>query len=299
MNRKLLWGIIVVLLITNIVTLIFWNQNETISLDHEDRKINQNEPVASAGDAVIAYEEWMASLRKDYGKEQLKTMINHQVVNQLARTNNITIDNKIIAREMALLTTMQGVMTEEETKRKEAEWREEILYRYQLEALLSADVNIPAEEVRSYYEDYQDQYDFQASTQLSHIVVPDMETAEKVKTELDNGASFNLLAQEYSIDKETKNEGGYLGFLVNTSQFWPAGYLDKVENMEERTYSEPFQSDEGAAIIYLHRKLPSITFDYEEIKPYVEQELAMDKLDQSLAAEALWDELDVQWIYEN
>ncbi|TFJ92980.1 foldase protein PrsA [Lentibacillus salicampi] len=299
MNRKLLWGMIVVLLVTNIVTLMFWNRVGTsVPLDHSDRQINQKDPVASAGDESVSFEEWMLSLRENFGKEQLKNMINHQVVQQLAKENNVTIDDKIIAREIARLTTMQDVMTAEETKRKEEKWREDILYRFRLEALLTADTNIPEEKVRTYYEEYGDQYDFHASTQISHIVVPDMETANQVITDLENGASFSLLAQEYSIDEETNRNGGYLGFLVHTSQFWPDGYLDKVADMEERTYSEPFRTDAGVAIVYLHRELPSITFNYEEIKPYVERELAMDQLDQSLSAESLWDETNVEWIYE-
>src|SRR5699024_10220874 len=242
MSRKLLRGIIAVLLVTNIATLTLWNQDEVVPLGRSNQQISQKEPVASVGDETISFDEWMLSLRENHGKEQLKNMVNRKVVHQLTEANNITIDDKIIAREIAQLTTMQGVMTAEETKAKEEKWREDIQYHFQLEALLTADINIPEEEVRTYYEDYQNQYDFHASTQVSHIVVPDMETANKVKAELDNGASFNLVAQEYAIDEETKNNGGYLGFMVNTSQFWPAGYLDKVAGMEERTYSEPFQT---------------------------------------------------------
>ena len=68
--------------------------------------------------------------------------------------------------------------------------------------------------------------------------------------------------------------------------------------MEERTYSNPFKSQDGITILYLHRSLPSITFTYDEIKPYIKSELALDKLDQSLTADTLWDELDIEWVYE-
>lgn len=297
MNRNLLLGIIAVLLVTNIATFIFWSQEETISLDDSGSQINQKEPVATVGEETISYDEWTEALRGNHGEKQLEDMINQQAVEQLAERNNITIDEKVINRELALLTTMQGIMTEEETQQKEEEWREDIIYRYQLEALLTDEIDIPDEEVRAYYEQYQDQYNVQASTQISHIVVEDFETAEKVHQELEDGASFDLLAREYSIDEETKDEGGYFEFLVNSSQFWPDGYLDKAEQMEERTYSEPFETNQGVAIIYLHRKLPAITFDYEEIKPYVERELAMDELDNSLSAAPLWNELNIEWIY--
>jgi len=298
MDKKLLWGIIAVLLVTNIATLTLWNRNEAVPLGHNNNQINQREPVASVGDQTISFDGWMLTLRENHGKKQLKDMMNRRVVQQLAEESNVTIDEKVITREIAQLTTMQGVMTEEETKNKKEQWRKDIKHRYQLEALLTAGTDIPDEKDKNYYQDYKDQYDFKASTQVSHIVVPDMETAGKVNSELENGASFDLLAQEYSIDEETKDNGGYLGFLVNTSQFWPEGYLDKVENMKERTFSEPFQTHAGVAIVYLHRKLPSITFDYDEIKPYVERELALNQMHQSLSADTLWDELETDWIYE-
>ncbi|GGK01218.1 foldase protein PrsA 2 [Lentibacillus kapialis] len=298
MQRKLLWAMIAILIMTNIATLILWQQDETVSLDHNNNQINQRDPVASVGNGTISYNEWMLTLRESHGKRQLKSMMNQRVVRQLAEENNVTIDDKIIAREVAQLTTMQGVMTKEETKNKEEQWRKDIQYRYLLEALLTADIDIPDEKVKNYYEDYKRQYDFKASSQVSHIVVSNMKTASRVISELEEGASFNLLAQEYSIDEETRDNGGYLGFLVNTSQFWPEGYLDKIKNMAERSFSDPFETNAGIAIVYLHRKLPSVTFNYDEIKPYVERELAINQMNQPLSAEVLWDELETNWIYD-
>src|SRR5699024_2427601 len=164
--------------------------------------------------------------------------------------------------------------------------------------LLTEDEEVQEDDIREYYDGYHKQYDFKASIQLSHIVLPDMETAEKVKQELDSGASFQLLAQEYSIDEKTKDDGGYLGFFVHTSQFIPDGYIEKVADMDEYSYSEPFNTSKGVAIIYLHRKLPSITFTYDEIKPYIKSELALEQMDQSLTADPLWHNFDIDWVYE-
>ncbi|MFC4558575.1 peptidyl-prolyl cis-trans isomerase [Virgibacillus kekensis] len=298
MKKKFLFGVIVVLVITNIATLFFWNKEETVKVDNNNKAINQDGAVASVGGKEVSYEDWMETLRENHGEDQLENMINRSVVNQLAKEQNIEINDKVIAREIALLTTMAGVLSEKETKKKEKEWREDILYRYRLGALLASGTSAPEEEIRAHYEKYQDQYNFQASIQLSHIIVPDFEAAEKVVEELEKGASFELLAKEYSTDEDTKDEGGYLGTFVNSSQFLPGGYLKAAEAMEERSFSEPFQSDTGIAIIYLHRKLPSITFSYDEIKPYIKRELALDKQDQTLTAEPLWNQLNIEWIYE-
>ncbi|TRM11134.1 protein secretion protein [Lentibacillus cibarius] len=298
MNRKLLWGMLVVLLVTNIATLIVLNQNKNVRLN-SSTAINKSEPAAVIGDNEIPYDEWIASLREDYGKAQLKKMINHEVVQQLAKKHDIDISEKVIAREMSLLTTTQGVMTDKTLSRKEKKWRKDILYRYQLEALLTSDVQIPEEKVRTYYNKYRNQYDFKSSMQLSHIVVNDLKTAEKIRDKLKDGAQFDLLAEKYSIDKDTKHDGGYLGFFVDASPSIPASYLTVAVDMKERTYSEPIRRADGVAIIFLHRKLPSIAFTYQEIKPYVERELAMDELDQSPSAASLWNELKVEWVYDN
>ncbi|WP_174615361.1 peptidylprolyl isomerase [Virgibacillus ihumii] len=299
MKRNYLFGIIVVLLITNIATLIFWNSDgENVVLDNNNKKIDSREPVATVGGEKISYEDWMNTLRKNQGQEQLQRMIDREIVQQLAEEQNIEISEKVIAREIALLTTMQGVMTQEETAQKKREWREDIIYRYQLGALLTSDVTIPEKKIRNYYKDYHEQYNFKASLQLSHIVVPDMKTAEKVIKELGNGASFQILAKEYSLDEETKEEGGYLGFFVDYSKFLPEGYAEKASKMKERTFREPFKSGKNVAIIYLHRKLPDIKFSYQEIKPYIKRELALSKTNKNLDAKLLWNNLNVDWVYE-
>src|SRR5699024_7457722 len=117
--------------------------------------------------------------------KQLKKMIDKKVVNKLADKEDIEVNEKVIKREIALLRMTQGVMTKDEIEQKEAEWKEDIIYRYQLESLLTKDVSIPEEDIKLFYDGYHNQYDFQAATQLSHILVPDLETAEKVEKELD------------------------------------------------------------------------------------------------------------------
>src|SRR5690625_4152690 len=146
-------------------------------------------------------------------------MIDRELVSQLANERGIELNEKLIDRDIAYLATMQGVMTKSEREKEESRWREEILFRYQLEELLLSDVDIPEEEIQHHYQTYKNQYDFTESMQFSHIVVNDMAQAEKVIEELNAGASFQLLAQEYSLDDETRSRGGYLGFYTKESQF--------------------------------------------------------------------------------
>lgn len=302
MSKRFLLGLIVVLMITNICTLLFWDKGNGVVKVQKDEgreeKITTKERVAKIENKEIFYEDWIDSLTKTYGKRHLKEMIDKELVKQLAEKKNIHVNEKLIEREIAYLTTLQGAMTKSELEREEEKWREEVLFRYQLEELLVGDLSVPEEDIISYYNTYRNQYDFTASLQFSHIVVETFDEAEKVMSELETGASFHLLAQEYSIDDETNGNGGYLGFYTKTSQFIPRKYFEVAEEMDEYSYSEPFQTDNSVVIIYLHKRLPSITFTYDEIKQHVKNELALYELEQPLSTDSLWEQYDIEWVYE-
>ncbi|SHG40320.1 peptidylprolyl isomerase [Ornithinibacillus halophilus] len=303
MSKRFLLSLLIVLLITNITTLLFWmnakqQTGETVVVDESNEEIERDEPVATIGNEEIMVDQWMKALRDNYGEQQLKQMIDKSIVKQLATEKGITVHDKVLEREIALLTSTQGVMTKNEVEKVEKQWTEDITFRYQLEALLTEGISIPEEEIKTYYNLYKNQYNFPKSLQLSHILVNDRETAEKVVEELNNGASFSLLAKEYSIDEESKDEGGYIGYFTTTTQFLPANYDVQAEKIEEFSYSEPFVTDRGFAIIFLHRSLPKITFSYEELRPYIKNELALDELGQSLSTNPLWEKFDINWLYD-
>lgn len=299
MSRKFLLGMMIALLITNISTLLLWKQaNYVVVNDHESIKVNKHEQVASVGKINITYEEWLHSLMQQYGESHLKKMINHEAVGQLAKKKGIEVSNKVIEREMAYLITMQGPLLESELKQMKEMWREDLLYRFQLETLLTENVKVSEEEMKAYYDEYHKQYDFEGSVQLSQIIVEHVEKAEQIMKELKAGASFDLLASEYSIDEETRSKGGYLGFFTERNQLLPSSYFDVFSSMEAGSYSEPIVVHEGVAILYLHQYLPSITFTYEEARPYIRNELGINKVNEHITAETLWDGLDVNWVYE-
>lgn len=296
MTRKHLLGIIVVLLITNIATLLMLERGKGMTI-LEAGIVGSDEPVATINGKEITYNDWIAELHESYGRTTLKTMIDRHIVSELAADKNFEINEKVIERDLAYLTSMQGPLTEDELKQEKEKWRKEIIYRYQLEFLLTEDISIPEDEVRKYFDQYKGQYNFKPAMQLSHILVSDMETAEKVYSELEQGANFEQLAKEYSIDDETKNNGGYLGFINLNSQFFPEGYADVAKTLEEHSYSKPFTANNKVAIIYLHQTLPAIEFSYEEIKPYIKSELALHRENITLDANSLWRQVDIDWIY--
>lgn len=270
----------------------------TIPKTIDGKNMKANAEVAKVGDHPIMYDEWMSHLQETHGKAELKEMVNKELVHQAADERGITIDEKVIERDIALLATMQHGLSEDEIDREKERWERQIIYRYTLEALLTENLSIDEDEIKTYYDTYENQYNFSESVQMSHIIVQTMEEAERVKEQLDEGAPFELLAQEYSLDEETKNKGGYLGHISSASQFMPRGYVEKALELEHFSYSEPFQTDVGVAIIYLYEHYPSYTFTYEELKPYIERELLLKDSQEQLEATDLWELYDVEWLYD-
>lgn len=302
MTRKFLWGIIVVLLITNLTTLLIWVNVRGYVYDGENRAgkpvvTDPNEPVALIGGEPIEYEAWEQELQSQYGEMVLRDMIDRQIVFQMADQYDIQIEEKLIQRELSLMETMLGVMDKEEIEDKRRGWREDVRYRFYLEELLTKDIGIETDKVQAYYKEHEDQYDFHETYQLSQILVQKEKEANKIKKELDEGASFEMLAREYSIDEYTKGNGGYLGYFSKESKYLPGIYYRKAQELSTEAYSGPFKTDQGYVLLYVHRKLPSITFSFEEVKQQIKRELALEYVGDSYSAKPLWEEAQVEWVF--
>ncbi|MRH44962.1 protein secretion protein [Aquibacillus halophilus] len=301
MTRRLLWGLIVLLLVTNLTTIAVWTFDRSDDSDSDGSfsvNLNKKEPVASVAGEDISYDKWTNKLEERYGKQVLKDMVDRELVLNLAEEHDLELNDKLIERELSLLLTMGGILTKEQIEKNRETWEEDVRYRLFLEELLTRGISVGDNQIEEYYNNYKDQYEFIESIQLSHILVDDRQTAERIVTELEDGASFNSLAKEYSVDEDSRNDGGYLGYFTSSSSFLSADYYDKAMDMSEHTYSDPFLTGNGVAIIYLHQLLPSISFSYDELKNHIRREIALEEIKTTISADPLWNELDVDWVYE-
>lgn len=111
---------------------------------------------------------------------------------------------------------------------------------------------------------------------VAHIMVmkskdsiEDQRRIQEAYTALQDGESFAEVAKKYSQDKATKDKGGQLKpFGRNDIRLH--GFTDTAYNLEENTFSEPFQTDLGWHIVRLNKILPHPTKveKIEEIKNF-------------------------------
>lgn len=119
---------------------------------------------------------------------------------------------------------------------------------------------ITDEELKKYYEDNKDEF---SKVDASHILVEDEETANDIKSRIDNGEDFASLAKEYSKDTASAKNGGALGAFAKGQMV--KEFEDAAFSMKEGEVSSPVKSQFGYHIIKINSVKDSFEDSKEEI----------------------------------
>ena len=138
------------------------------------------------------------------------------------------------------------------------------LLEQRLRAEITEDVAPSEAEIRAYYEENIDLY---AETRVSHILVDDEALAQRLSDRLQSFPArrpnrlFSSLARKHSRDRQSKAEGGDLGYF--TSGRYPGEFEDAVGEMEPGDISDPIRTDLGYHVIHLTDRR---TQPYEDVR---------------------------------
>jgi foldase protein PrsA len=288
-RRNQLWIVIAALIMLNCITIAYFLSNSNGSNANED-------VVAKVGKNEILRQEWLNELETRYGKDVLKDMIDQQVVEEMATKYKIKVSEEDVDREYSILKTTYGSQGENKLT-SEKRWKEHIRNSLLQEEILTRDVVITDEELKSYYKENKKQYNVPTAYHISHIVVKTESEAKKVINELSQGSSFSTLAMERSIEEFTANEGGDIGYIIDGEERFPPEYIQMAEVLKKGEYSEPIKVDGGYAVIKLEERLEGKNYSFEEVKHQVRREIALEQMKTSTSIDAFWDEAKVEWFY--
>lgn len=148
-------------------------------------------------------------------------------------------------------------------------------------AAVESGVEISDEEVREYYEQRKQQYSTEEERRVSHILIEydtdnAKEKAEEALAELEQGADFSEVAQTYSDDTFSAEQGGDLGWIE-------AGMMDEdfdaaafeLENVGD--LSGVVETSFGYHIIKLTDLREGSVTPFNEVKDEVRQQLLTEK----------------------
>ncbi|MBY7143036.1 peptidylprolyl isomerase [Virgibacillus sp. NKC19-3] len=230
-----------------------------------------DEAVVESDAGTITQDEFYQELKDRHGEALLQELVTVQVLEENYEVDEDAVDEEVQATkdqlgdqfDMAL--QQQGITDEDE-------YREVVRISMLQQQALTEDVDIPEEEIQEEYDRRNTEIDAQ------HILVEDEETASEVKEQLDDGADFEELASEYSIDGSAE-DGGDLGYFSVGDMVPP--FEEAAFSMEEGEISDPVATENGFHIIKVNdkREAEESIGEYEDMKDSIREDLALEQID--------------------
>ena len=197
----------------------------------------------------ISKNEFEAELKQQAGKPILQQIALGKLILNKYKVSDAEVNEKIkeiktrMGDSFQVYLSQNGAKNEDELK---------IKLKPQIAFEKAVKKSVTEEEIKNNYK---------PKVKASHILLKDEEFAKEVKEKLNNGEEFAALAQQYSEDLNSKEQGGELS---------ESAFLEKDTEFKEITYkldagqiSEPVKSSSGYHIIKVIEK--------EELKPFDEE----------------------------
>jgi parvulin-like peptidyl-prolyl isomerase len=138
----------------------------------------------------------------------------------------------------------------------------------ELREKITAEAAPTEEEIRAYYDEHIDLY---TESRVSHILVNDASLAQRLSDRLQKAPAkrptrlFSSLARRYSTDRQSKGDGGELGYITNGQ--YPSAFEDAVAKLEPGDVSDPVETELGFHVIYLTDRRPQ---PFEDVHDTIE-----------------------------
>ncbi|MDQ2991564.1 MAG: peptidylprolyl isomerase [Candidatus Eremiobacteraeota bacterium] len=182
--------------------------------------------VACSGGGTIATVNGQAISKSDFdakleggqaAKSTLQQMVQEALLDQYAKTNNISVsDAEIAAKETEIKANFPNGSWADMLKSRgltEADVSNLLRQQILVDKAVGKDIKIDDAQIKAYFDKNHAAFDKPDQARARHILVPDMATAQKVEAALKGGAKFEDLAKQYSTDPGSKDKGGELGFF--------------------------------------------------------------------------------------
>ena len=139
--------------------------------------------------------------------------------------------------------------------------------------------DVSEQAIRAAYEDEISRIDETEQRQVSHILLqPDsksrneaFEKLESIRQRLKDGESFSDLARSYSEDTGSRNQGGFLGELVEDA--FPPAFVEAARQLDEGEVSAVVETEAGLHLVRLEQLQRSEIPEFESRRETLAKEL--------------------------
>lgn len=228
--------------------------------------------VARINGHTITREEFQQHLEDVYGKEALETLILYQVILDAASRAGVTPSDEDIEAEIDSMKEQFGDFGFEQFLAQyglsEEAFRYNLLIGTALDELRFAEVEASEEDLREFFEENREDFGTPERVRASHILVGSEEQAQEIMDDIIKGADFAELAERYSLDTASGNQGGDLGFFPRGTMY--AEFEEACFDMEVDEMRGPVMTQAGYHVIKLTDREAAQEAVFEEVRDEVE-----------------------------
>ena len=244
---------------------------------------NNDDIIATVEDKEITEAELVAELKAMYGSEVLDTLIADKIVALEADALNISVSKEEIDAEFNNYADAYGgkeslVEALKQYNMTEEKIREDIRTYLLTVKVMSDYVALTDEEVAAYFEENKALYSTPEQAEVSQILVATVEEANDVLEKLKAGEDFATLAEQFSIDAESADDGGAMG-MIPTGMMSPE-FDNAVFNANIGELVGPIETEEGFHIVKVIDKKEGQEAKLEDVQETVRQELLNTRVDE-------------------
>lgn len=262
-----------------------------------DGQFNSDRFVSTVRNMGMGVAEFRQNMRKNYVVSQIRAalaqtgVVPAQNVAQLLEIQNQTRDFRVLTLTRDAVAddvevTEQQVQDYYQDNQEQFQEPEQVDAAYITLSLdaLAANVEVSEEDVQQYYQE-QAQSFAREERRAAHILVEAGDDAEQtistIQQKLDEGESFETLAQEYSADPGSADQGGDLGY-AGRGVYDPA-FEEALFSLDKGEISGPVETSFGIHLIKLEDVRRSDVPSFDELRDQLREELARNRAEERFA----------------
>ncbi|MFC0216101.1 peptidylprolyl isomerase [Paenibacillus chartarius] len=240
--------------------------------------------VATVEGRTFTLGELYEELGRRYGATLLNQLLDREAIRLEGKALGVGVTPEEIDQELKRM--QQGYDGEEQFYKSMKEQlgmtreqiREDMLYKLLLERIATNNIKISDEQVNEYISEHPEEFKQGVELHLAQIISANRELADKAYNELVKGADFAQVARDRSIDEETANGGGDLGYIEEGDPFLPASVMKVALTMKVGAFSQPIAIEDGRyAIIQLKERKIKKGADPQTVREQVRKQLALSE----------------------
>ena len=208
---------------------------------------------------------WFKSETKESGNFRVSYLNN-------ARHLSSYIQNSIISKHLKKKAEKMGIQNSQDFQDKYNQFRKNLFINKIKKENIYSDIDISDEKIEKYYEKHKnDKFMEPAKSEVREIYVRDRDLMDSLRKEIETGANFDSLSQEYTERRKRGKKAGYYGFITN-KQYGSLGRI--ADKLEENTISDSLlEIGAGYSLIKVYDKKETETKPLKKVRSKIISEL--------------------------